>query len=68
MPCLENWNPGKAIMIWLNAKNRRTHSQLMEKQTARKHPYFNGTFSLASSTDENSFDENDVIFDKNVKS
>lgn len=57
MPTLEKWNPKKAINIWLNDKDRREHVDIIQKDSARKQPYYKGTFELASSLNDDDEDE-----------
>ena len=65
MPCLEQWNPRKAIVTFLNAKDRREHKDLIKRKTAQKQSYYKGVFTLA---DESSSDEEDdsSSVDKNI--
>lgn len=69
MPPLEQWDPKKAIAIWINDKQRREHADLIKKDTAKKQPYFKGIFKLASidsdsddELDSNETPENNVTF------
>lgn len=53
LPVLQNWNPRKAVVEWLNRKDRRHHELTVEasKNGARKstsQPYFRGIFEAAT--------------------
>lgn len=52
MPPLEMWNPREAVVAWINAKNRREHVDLLQKETARNKSYFRGIFLLAEDSDD----------------
>lgn len=52
MPPMESWDPKKAIVNWLNAKDRREHSNLIQKSTAQKQSYYKGIFAAANEADE----------------
>ena len=69
MPDLEKWDPRSAIKIWLNDKNRREHTDLLRKDTAKKKAYFKGIFQLATESDYDDDDEDNSMLtvDKNIK-
>lgn len=70
MPPLETWNPRGAITIWLNDKNRREHKDLLQKDTAKKKPYFKGIFQSVTESDDDDDDDEDNSMravDKNIK-
>lgn len=54
MPPLEKWDPRETIVVWINDMTRRNHIDLLQKNTAKKRPYFKGIFFEADShsTDE----------------
>lgn len=47
MPTLQEWDPRKSVMIWMNEKKRRTHTNLVEKK-ATQAPYYKGIFHKKS--------------------
>lgn len=44
MPPLKNWNPRKAILFWMREKERRSHQDLLKKETALKQSWYEGVF------------------------
>lgn len=44
MPPLKNWNPRKAILFWMREKERRSHQDLLKKETALKQSWYKGVF------------------------
>lgn len=52
MPCLELWSPREAILSWLKAKDRREHSNLLHKETAKNQSYYKGIFEMAGESDD----------------
>lgn len=68
MPPLEQWDPRKAILIWLKEKDRREHSNLIEKKTVHQRKYFKGIFESASDDSDDEQTYNEIVnVDKNVK-
>lgn len=65
MPSLENWNPRKAITLWLSEKNRRKHTDLLQKETYTKSTWFKGIFENATKESEN--DQLEDIIEMNDK-
>lgn len=61
MPPLEMWSPKKAIVIWMNAKDRRQHVDLIQKETARNRPYFKGIFKLAENQPDEDDEDDDLM-------
>lgn len=53
MPTLEEWDPRKAVTVWLNEKKRRTHTNLIEKKATHAE-YYKGIFNrdISKSADE----------------
>jgi hypothetical protein len=60
MPPLQNWNPRKAIVLWIKEKERRQHEDLIKKGTAIKQPWYAGIFEIADDEQEE-FDENYLL-------
>lgn len=57
MPTLMDWDPKKAVVIWLNEKERRQHTNLTEKK-ANSAPYYKGIFyDKADETDAKTIDK-----------
>lgn len=68
MPPLELWDPRKAIITWLNEKERREHTDLMQKGTVQKQRHFKGIFRVASTKsgdDDDEYNINLENFDNN---
>lgn len=70
MPSLEKWDSTEAIVMWLNDKNRREHTNLMQKGIAQKQSYFKGIFDAASQDEDQDEDsdegEQDTVTDKRI--
>lgn len=64
MPRLNNWNPRKAILLWMQEKERRKHEELIKKDTAKKQPWYTGIFEQAEE-DREEFDINYLLEAKN---
>lgn len=68
MPVLEHWDPRAAIAIWLNDKQRRKHTDLISKDTARKQQYSSGIFEVATVDDDSDEEHEKIeIEEKNTK-
>lgn len=66
MPSMEKWHPNNAILIWLNDKKRRAHTDVIQKDSAKKNSWFKGTFELASVSNSDD-EEEDVTVETNEK-
>lgn len=68
MPPLERWETRTAIAIWLNDKQRREHTDLISKDTARKQTDFSGIFEAAAMDGDSDEEYDNIeIAEKNVK-
>lgn len=67
MPALDEWNPRNAIVYWLKEKQRREHSDLIDKDTFRKQRWFKGTFSIANESDNEDHEQQNVEKEKKKK-
>lgn len=65
MPPLERWNPRNAIVSWLNAKDRREHADLLQREKAQKRSYFKGIFQLAENSDDD--EDSTAAVDTHIK-
>lgn len=60
MPVLEKWNPRKAIKLWMNAKQRKDHSNVIERKATHA-SHFKGIFEAAHEDEKSkSADSNEI--------
>lgn len=54
LPVVTEWEPERAVVRWLTAKDRRVHNLLIENEAKRniKREYFNGVFPHTNSGDK----------------
>lgn len=59
LPSLVNWNPRKAVIHWINKKNRREHNVTIDnhKRKATQQRHFKGIFVQNKENNHNSFDD-----------
>lgn len=65
MPPVLSWEPERAVVHWINAKQRRVHNLVAETETrkSKKRKYFNGVFHCIDTedTDDEVDTENDSV-------
>lgn len=72
LPPFSEWNPEKAVLRWMSAKERRTHNLAVENDNrkAKSQPHFKGVFPHASSSQEendNASEDSGVVFSTTSK-
>lgn len=62
MPPAVSWEPERAIVHWINSKQRRVHNIVAENETrkSKKRKYFNGVFYCIDTEDNDDDRDNDV--------
>lgn len=73
LPALENWDPRKTVVVWMNRKERRHHELTVEasENGTRKttsQPYFKGIFQAASASGKRYLHESEDGDDGSVAS
>lgn len=67
MPPLSKWSPDKAVINWINKKDRRTHNLIIENEDnkSKNQEYFKGIFEEANDkrTDASDYESNYIPFE-----